>query len=367
MNIEQVTTRLDSVRFIVQEMITSIGSETRKQAASVHLYGVSAFASLLAKKRGLDQEPAAIAGLLHHYYFYKTGIHEFPGPNSSEAVRPLLRDMKTFSGEEQMTMLKAIFYQEDGSRVHGPYEEIVKDACMLQAYFQHTGCSFPPPNAFRLRRVLHELGIPAELPAELLAELPAESRNLSAVEEGPHRGTDRRAKLADIAEALAGSKVVGVPGDRRYREICQYWPDAAIYKELQNSWCAAFVYHCCWQAGFRLPIRYPNGICRLAGVGAWLEWAERPETGFLYEDGQEGFVPQRGDIVIYEKLLSDDPHDHIGVVLACREEDLVVAEGNRDNENYSSVFARDRRHCVRGYIRIDNGYRFDAKEFQPLV
>ncbi|MGZ9583729.1 hypothetical protein [Paenibacillus marinisediminis] len=71
--------RLESIRFLVQEMIIAIDSAEQRQEACVQLYGVSNFASLLAKKRGLNQEIAAIIGLLHDYYFFKTGIKEFPG------------------------------------------------------------------------------------------------------------------------------------------------------------------------------------------------------------------------------------------------------------------------------------------------
>jgi len=72
--------RLDRVRTLVEEMISSIQSAEQRQAAYVHLCGVSNFASLLAKKRGLNQEIAAVSGLLHDYYFYKTGVAEFPRP-----------------------------------------------------------------------------------------------------------------------------------------------------------------------------------------------------------------------------------------------------------------------------------------------
>ncbi|MDQ0062520.1 CHAP domain-containing protein [Paenibacillus harenae] len=359
MNGERRNTRLDSVRFVVQDMIMSIPCETWKQEACAHLYGVSAFASMLAMKRNLNQELAAIAGLLHNYYFYKTGIPVFPGPNSSEAVRPLLRDMNILTKEEQITILQAIFYQEERNRTHGPFGEVVKDACILQCFFQDTGRDVTPQDALRLQNMVHELAIPFELP---------EKEYTLGGDAGDQQDTGRRSKLADIAETLAGSNIVGVPGDRQYRGVCKYWPDAAIYRGLQNSWCAAFVYHCCWEAGFLMPIRYPNGNCRFAGVGAWLEWAQLAETGFLGYDGQEGFTPQRGDIVIYEKLLSDDSHDHIGIILACNEEEIWVAEGNRDNQNYSSVFNRDRWHCILGYIRIDNDYtyHFDG-DYSPII
>ncbi|WP_232016572.1 CHAP domain-containing protein [Paenibacillus baekrokdamisoli] len=349
--------RLDSVREHLQQMIMSIDSAIRRQEACVQLYGVSTFASMIAMRRGYDQELAEISGLLHHYYYYKTGVKEFPGANSAEAVRPWIRDLKIFTKEEQLIIQQAIFYWEDRSKVHGPYDEIVKDAYVLQCYFQNTSRSVSQQDAVRLRQVLRELGIPEKI----VEEAPCSDR------ENLFFHANRRSKLADIAEALAGDSIIGVPGDERYREVCQHWPDPDIYKVLQNSWCAAFVYHCCRQVGLRMPIRYPNGICRFAGVGAWLEWAQLPETGFLHYD-QDGFTPQRGDIVIYEKLLSDDSHDHIGIVLASDDQEIRVAEGNRDNQNYSCVFHRDRRHCILGYIRIADDYQFQfSGSYNPIL
>jgi hypothetical protein len=362
LNSERSNKRLNSVRVLVQEMILSMSCAVRSQEASAHLNGVATFASMLAMKRGQNQELAAVAGQLHGYYYYKTGITEFSGPNSAEAVRPLLRELNIFTKEEQNTILQAIFHQGDRSRIHGPYEEIIKDAYLLQLFFQNTSSIVSQEDTPRLRTVLDELGIQVDIAEE--AHNSDRGRDLL----WNLQITDKRSKLADIAEALAGEYIIGVPGNERYREICNYWPDAAIYKVLQSSWCAAFVYHCCRQAGFLLPIRYPNSMCRFAGVGAWLEWAQFPETGYFYYDGQDGFIPQRGDIVIYEKLLSDDSHDHIGIVLACADKEILVAEGNRDNQNYSSVFYRDRWHCILGYIRIDNGYQFHfSGTYNPIL
>ncbi|SFM30275.1 CHAP domain-containing protein [Paenibacillus sp. 1_12] len=350
--------RLESIKVLVHEMLLSIECMVNRQEATVHLYGVSIFASMLAMKRGQNPELATITGLLRDYYVFKTGINEFPGPNSAEAVRTIIRDTGMFTEEEQITVLRSIFYQNDSSRNHDPYEEILKDANVLQLYFQNTGHRLPELDINRLRNVLNELEIVGEFKEEEFNQ--EKEMNTQFIE-------DKRRKLADIAEVLAGQNIIGIPGDERYREICRYWPDASIYKVLKNSWCAAFVYHSCRQAGFLLPIRYPNGIHRFAGVGAWLEWAQLPETGFFHLDEQDGFTPQRGDIVIYDKLLSDHSHDHIGIVLAGNEEDILVAEGNRDNKNYSSIFHRDRRHRILGYIRIDNSYRYHFRgEYKPF-
>jgi hypothetical protein len=133
---DHAVSRFKSIQVLVHGLLQSMDSSVQKQDAAIRLYGVSAFASMLARKRGLQSEPAAIAGVLHHYYFYKTGIEDFPGPNSSEAVRPMIRDLKLFSQEEQATILRAIYYHDDRHQRHGAYEEVIKDAIVLQKYFQ---------------------------------------------------------------------------------------------------------------------------------------------------------------------------------------------------------------------------------------
>jgi hypothetical protein len=297
-----------SKRFeIVQSLVYGMQSNFKNQRAWAQLSGVSTFASMLAMRRRQDSEIAAIAGVLHGFYFYKTGINAFPGHNSADAVRPVIRSTQIFTDEELSVILRSIFYQEDRHRVHGPDEEIIKDAILLQMYFQNTSNNLLKTDIHRLHNVLTELGIP-EGNVDTESNVDAEALNRET--------KDRRLMLADFAEKFAGQNIIGVPEDKRYREICKYWPDSDIYKVLESNWCAAFVYYCCMQVGIFLPIRYPNRMYRLAGVGAWLDWAQRPETRFFYDAKQEEFNPSRGDIVIFEKLLSNNSHDHIGIVLA---------------------------------------------------
>ncbi|KQY94627.1 hypothetical protein ASD24_03505 [Paenibacillus sp. Root52] len=357
---EIVTSRMDHIRTLVNEMIFNMNSPVQRHQASVHLYGVSSYASILALKRGLEPEISAIAGLLHQFYYYKTRIAHYPGVNSAETVRPILRDLRIFSKEEQRSILRAIFYQDHLMQVHDPYDEIIKDSVIFHQYVQHIDQSVSPSSALRLVNTLNELSIS-------INHIGIDE--ITATDSCIHSNIiDKRQGLVNIAEELAGQVIVGISGDQRYRDICQYWPDQDIHKVLQGNWCAAFVYHCCMLAGIVLPIRYPSGKYRLAGVGAMLEWSQLPETGFFHHDKEYGFKPERGDIVIYEKLLSDDSHDHVGIVLELDDDTILVAEGNKDNENCSDIVRRSRSHCILGYIRIDNEYLYSFNGiYDPIL
>lgn len=121
-------------------------------------------------------------------------------------------------------------------------------------------------------------------------------------------------------------------------------------------------------AGFLLPIRYPNGMCRFAGVGAWQEWAQLPEIQFFHDQIENNFTPERGDIVIYEKLITTNSHDHIGVILSCTKDSILVAEGNVDNLDQSGIVQRNRWDKIAGYIRIDNNYTYSfSGEYDPQL
>lgn len=165
----------------------------------------------------------------------------------------------------------------------------------------------------------------------------------------------KRALLANVAEELARRPLVG---DNKkcgpdLAPVLAYFPREDM--SVGFDWCAAFVYHCCQLAGFTLPIRYPEPVpCRFAGVNAWLVWSKLPETGFFHPADKPPFAPQRGDLIIFDNMINNGAHDHIGVVLHRRGASIQTAEGNI--ENRSGIFWRDRSQNVNGYIRIANDY-----------
>jgi len=175
-----------------------------------------------------------------------------------------------------------------------------------------------------------------------------------------------RIALGDIAERLAAKNIAGEISDADFMEMLKYYrennPD-----EFKNGWCAAFVYHCCREAGMNLPIgtnkTAKSGKFRwFTGVIAWVEWAKA--CGYLYET--DGFMPYRGDIVIYDHIIPKEYRqkgglwcDHIGIVLACDEDTITVAEGNVNNQNSGGIINRPRNGTIGYYIRIPEHNMYD--------
>ncbi|MBO4887197.1 MAG: CHAP domain-containing protein [Firmicutes bacterium] len=127
-------------------------------------------------------------------------------------------------------------------------------------------------------------------------------------------------------------------------------------READGLWCAAFVYYCCIEAGFEIPIRPDEcTTCHLAGCIAWEEFATG-DPRIEYHKDEADFVPEAGDIVLYDRVFEDQEHDHIGIVLEKRENTILAAEGNVNNR--SVIIERPADAHIRAYIRIPDGYRY---------
>ncbi len=166
-----------------------------------------------------------------------------------------------------------------------------------------------------------------------------------------------RKNLAKVAEKAAQVPFHGyIDGKESNLEpIIRFFPQWTL-KEANGLWCAAFVYYCCREAGFGIPIR-PEACktCHLAGCIAWEELAAG-DPRITYHKGGEGFVPDAGDIVLYDLVFENKEHDHIGIVLENRGDTIVVAEGNIANR--SGIIERPKDEHIRGYIRIPDGYEY---------
>lgn len=347
--------KIEIVRAYVDNIIKNILSEDDRKTAYIHTYGVAEACSFIADKRRLNTELSYISGLLHDIYYYKTGICFSHAHNGAEMARVALLKMDVFSDDEKVLILSAIYHHSDITHVHDEYDEVLKDADILQSFLYDPSFKISYRSIPRLNHMLNEFNIKA-VPIEY-GYSPSEHAQLQ----------NKRMLLANIAEELAAKRIVGEETDKVFLEIIKYYPEASALKELKNAWCAAFVYHCCLKAGFQLPLKPTPATFRLAGVGAWYEWSKHNNFCFYEKDS---FVPVRGDIVIYNNIISvenkpqNSPwHDHIGVVLSCEGEQISVAEGNIDNNNFSGIVTRMRDITIGCYVRIPNDYVYDGWKY----
>lgn len=161
--------------------------------------------------------------------------------------------------------------------------------------------------------------------------------------------------LAEIARAEAlkcwHGSLMGLQSN--IGPVIEAWRDNKwTLEEADGLWCAAFVYYCCQKAGYSFPIRPGECVsCNLAGCVAWEEWAKADSRISWLEND---CLPQPGDIVIFDRVFENKPHDHIGIVVEVREKTIVTAEGNIGN--ISGVVERPRDGHIRGYISLPDGF-----------
>ena len=166
-----------------------------------------------------------------------------------------------------------------------------------------------------------------------------------------------RQKLARIAEEKARIPFHGfIEGkESNIEPIVQFFPKWNL-READGLWCAAFVYYCCEEAGFEIPYRPDECVtCHLAGCLGWEEFAVNDRRiGYHKATGQ--FVPEAGDIVVYDRVFINQEHDHMGIVLQRTEKTIIAAEGNINNR--SGITERPIDEHIRAYIRIPDGYKY---------
>jgi HD superfamily phosphodiesterase len=151
--------RTERVRQVVDNILRAQPDEEERRAGFVHLYGVAQACAQLALKRGLDAELGTIAGMLHDLWTYKTGDPTDHGRRGAPLAREVLSSLDCFAEDEMATICQAIARHSQKGEVHGPYDELLKDADALQHYLYNT--LLPPHGreSARLSALRVELGI----------------------------------------------------------------------------------------------------------------------------------------------------------------------------------------------------------------
>ncbi|MCP4547651.1 MAG: HD domain-containing protein [bacterium] len=151
--------KLEILRGIVDEALESSEYPALRRDEYIHLYGVSQCCALLAGKRGLDRELARIAGMLHDIAVCRTGKPEDHAARGAEEARDILPILGLSEGEIAM-VCQAIARHSDKKTVHDPFDEMLKDADILQRYLYSERDGVAVRRRKRVKRLLAELDLP---------------------------------------------------------------------------------------------------------------------------------------------------------------------------------------------------------------
>ena len=152
--------RLEALRLIIDDLIFEKQPNNVRYFIS-HLYGVQRFCTLLAMKRGLDAEIAATCGMLHDIYQVTAGTTEEHAIKGAKVAEKILKSTKQYSKEEIDVITTAISWHSKKKKIHGPYDELLKDADVLDHCFYNPVFPVLEKEIVRYNNLLRELALNA--------------------------------------------------------------------------------------------------------------------------------------------------------------------------------------------------------------
>ena len=123
--------RIKDLQKYIHKVLKGMDDNQKRAAAVAHLHGVSLAAVMIAKKRGENAELAAMAGLLHDLYAYKSGSYDDHAHKGAEYARKLLEELGITSADETDIICSAIWHHGSKAEVDSPMDEILKDADVI--------------------------------------------------------------------------------------------------------------------------------------------------------------------------------------------------------------------------------------------
>ncbi|MCL2628897.1 MAG: HD domain-containing protein [Oscillospiraceae bacterium] len=150
--------RLSILRYEIDRLIVKNQPDMYRYF-TVHLYEVSAFAVLLAHRRGLDAELAATCGILHDIYQITDGAIKKHAIKGAEVARVILEETSLYSEEEIEIITIAISTHNKKRIVHdSAYAELLKDADVLSHSLHDPGSPILDKEQERYSSLMTELG-----------------------------------------------------------------------------------------------------------------------------------------------------------------------------------------------------------------
>ena len=151
--------RLKDLRKYVNAQLMQMEDPEDRISAVNHLYGVSLAATMLAMKRGLDPELAAMAAMLHDLHAYKSGSYDDHAHKGAELAREILTELGLTNQEETEIICSAIYHHDDKRSVDAPMAELLKDADVIHHTMNDTAKPIKEKEQERYDRISEEFDL----------------------------------------------------------------------------------------------------------------------------------------------------------------------------------------------------------------
>ena len=151
--------RLKDLRKYVNAQLMQMEDPEDRISAVNHLYGVSLAATMLAKKRGLDSELAAMSAMLHDLHAYKSGSYDDHAHKGAELAREILTELGLTNQEETEIICSAIYHHDDKWSVDAPMDELLKDADVIHHTMNDTAKPIKEKEQERYDRISEEFDL----------------------------------------------------------------------------------------------------------------------------------------------------------------------------------------------------------------
>ena len=151
--------RLKTLRKYVNAQLMQMEDPEDRISAVNHLYGVSLAATMLAMKRGLDPELAAMAAMLHDLHAYKSGSYDDHAHKGAELAREILTELGLTNQEETEIICSAIYHHDDKRSVDAPMDELLKDADVIHHTMNDTAKPIKEKEQERYDRISEEFDL----------------------------------------------------------------------------------------------------------------------------------------------------------------------------------------------------------------
>ena len=150
--------RLEKLRDEIDKLMTKENPKEMRMYIS-HMYGVARFCTLLAIKRNVNIELAATCGMLHDIYYMTGGSRDHHAAKGAEQARAILKGMNQYSDDEIAIITTAVARHSDKRKIHDPYDELLKDADVMDHCFDNADFPVAEWEMERYQNLLDELGM----------------------------------------------------------------------------------------------------------------------------------------------------------------------------------------------------------------